>query len=149
VIEKSDLYLKYWEEQRSSLQHCEAQRSTLSNLVLILSGAGIAFASRGLDDKSSLVLTIGLFVLGAYGIATTMKYYERYSRHAAQARVFATLLADELQIPTHRDLLKEARKEHKEKWSRLNRVRLNLLWSTLHAIVALTGVALSVVILAR
>lgn len=148
MADKTDVLLEYWKDQRTQARHAESQRATLTNIILFITVATLGFvAQRGLRT-TSLSLTIPLIAIGLFGAATSAKYYERYNLHIAQAIKFSELLAGIDAIYDHESTLMLVRAEHADRNGRISRIRLNKLWIAIHLLVALTGCALTVAVLA-
>jgi TctA family transporter len=91
-----NVLLAFLKEYYARLQHYETQRSAVSNLLVIIAAAILAFVTY---DKAltlaDLLLTILLFVVGLFGAAFVAKYYERSARYFERIKSIRTKL-DEL-----------------------------------------------------
>jgi hypothetical protein len=90
-----------------------------------------------------------MLILGVYGAVTVAKYHERAEYHLAQARALTKTLTDLGALPDNSALLDEYRQRHYDKYPRLSRLRLHMLWTGLHTAIAVTGFALAIAILSR
>jgi hypothetical protein len=141
--------LALWSEQRAQARWCEQQRATFSNLILLIAGVAVAFiAQRGIRS-ASLFAAVPLAVLGIFGILVTLKYHERYEYHMTRASHYLAVLADEFPQLRAKLIGDGAIEDHKDRHPRLSRLRLYQLWMTLHAGIAVTGITLTAVLLAR
>ncbi|XUM03639.1 hypothetical protein ACQ86F_09845 [Streptomyces venezuelae ATCC 10712] len=134
----------YWKEHREQLRQCETQRSTLTNLLLIVTAA---LSGLIVQQKFTLnVMPLCLFVAttGVYGAVAVAKYYERASYHLAQARALTRDLADRGVLGSDEGLAR-ARVAHYREFPRLHRIRLHRLWVGLHLAIALYGLSLLLV----
>ncbi|WP_395758516.1 hypothetical protein OIE82_08495 [Streptomyces althioticus] len=134
----------YWKEHREQLRQCETQRSTLTNLLLIVTAA---LSGLIVQQKFTLnVLPLCLFVAttGVYGAVAVAKYYERASYHLTQARALTRDLADRGVLGSDEGLAR-ARAAHYREFPRLHRIRLYRLWVGLHLAIAFYGLALLLV----
>lgn len=146
-MELADIYARYWSDQSDQARNAEAQRATLSNMILILAGVGLGFVTRDGLGKASLIVTPALTALGVLGAVASRKLYERYQFHISQAEEFSRLLGLELGIPSHNELLRSIRRELEARSPVLHRVRLSYLWTSLHVLIALSGVILTIVVM--
>ncbi|MEU4089461.1 hypothetical protein [Streptomyces aureus] len=131
----------YWKEHREQLRQCETQRSTLTNLLLVITAALSALIVQ--QQFSTYVMPLCLFValIGAYGAVTVSKYFERASYHLSQARALTKDLV-ELGALSSDERLVRARADHYLQFPRLHRIRLHRLWVVLHLAIALYGLSL-------
>jgi hypothetical protein len=147
--DEADILLQIWREQRDKARQCEDQRALMTNIVLVLASAGIGLVvQHGLRDRTMLLVTVSLVLLGGYGAITSLKYRERYAYHNAQARVLLHRL-DGMYPALHLEWDRaNAIKRHSERkgYAKLYRLRLGQLWMGLHAAIAIIGVALTVAI---
>lgn len=131
----------YWKEHREQLRQCETQRSTLTNLLIVVTAALSALIVQQKFTLNVVPLCIFVVLTGAYGAVAVSKYHERASYHLSQARALtADLVA--LGVLGSKEGLVQARDEHNSRFPRLHRIRLHRLWVTLHLAIALYGVSL-------
>ncbi|GHG24719.1 hypothetical protein [Streptomyces zaomyceticus] len=131
----------YWKEHREQLRQCETQRSTLTNLLIVVTAALSALIVQQKFTINVVPLCIFVVLTGAYGAVAVSKYYERASYHLSQARALtADLVTRGVLGP--KEGLEQARGEHNRRFPRLHRVRLHRLWVVLHLAIALYGVCL-------
>lgn len=131
----------YWKEHREQLRQCETQRSTLTNLLLVVTAALSALV---VQQKFTLnVMPLCLFVVlgGVYGAVSVSKYYERASYHLSQARALTRDLVERGVLGSDEGLV-QARADHYRRFPRLHRVRLHRLWVGLHLAITLYGLTL-------
>ncbi|MFC9440578.1 hypothetical protein [Nocardia sp. NPDC057030] len=147
MADVNDILLKQMELERAQALHVENQRATLSNMILVLSAAGLGFlAQRGLGT-SSLAVTIPLIGLGWYGALSTARLYERFLHHydlqvAMQVRLDAQL--PELQLI---ETIQQTNAGHDVRHPRIRRIRLHILWESLHLAIAGIGLILTAIAL--
>lgn len=124
------------------MRQSENQRSILTNYVL-----GITAALSGLIVQQRFrVETIAaatlIVLLGAYGAIACAKYHERAHYHLLQARAFTQLLIECGALPDAEVQLGHARNLHMGSYPRLAALRLHHLWTVLHLVILVLGVAL-------
>jgi hypothetical protein len=147
MAESHEVLLQFWREQRDQARQSENQRAAMTNIVLIVAAAAVGFVVReGITDRANLPVTIGLAFLGLYGALASAKYRERQAMHLHEAKLMRRrldALYPELGLEADRQT---ARTNHRGSHRWLYRVRLYLLWTTLHLGIALTGAVLTVLI---
>jgi hypothetical protein len=74
-----------------------------------------------------------------------MSFLERADYHLFQARALTRVLVDAGVLADHDAVLEESRQAHYRKYPRLQRLRLNRLWTGLHIGVAAYGAVLVVI----
>ena len=148
-----DVLLAFMHEYYSRLQQYEKQRSTVSNLLVIIAAAILAFVTF---DKAltiaDLPLTVLLFVIGLFGAAFCAKYYERSARYFDRLKAIREELDSKL-FDSHllTRLRDEAEQKHEADFPRLyggkfSWVKIYRLWIIFHLFIALLGLILTVLI---
>ena len=149
-----DVLLSLMEEHYRQIRHYDTQRSTVSNLLVIIAAAVLAFVTY---DKalthSDLPLTILLFVVGLFGASFCMKYFERATLHANRFRKYQEKL-DEVVFDSKliQILRDETDQQHAKQFPKLTKGRLSWakvsrLWIIFHLLLALLGFILSILII--
>jgi multisubunit Na+/H+ antiporter MnhF subunit len=149
MADQSDAVLAYWSEHRQQLRQSENQRAVLTNFVLVIASALTGLIAQQKLALYTLPVAILMLLLGAYGAVTVAKYHERAEYHLTQARALTKTLTDSGVLPEDTTLLDEYRQKHYDKYPRLRRVRLHVLWTGLHSAIAVGGFALALVILSK
>ena len=84
-----------YKDQADWQRHNEVQRASLSNIMLVISAALIAFSQR---DPSSRTIPLFLIVIGVFGVIAVSKYWERFMYHVHQQRHLRRLFSDTWQL---------------------------------------------------
>ena len=137
----------YWKEHREQLRQCETQRSTLTNLLLVITAALSALIVQQHFSLYVMPLCIFVVLIGVYGAVAVSKYYERASYHLSQARALTRDLVERGVLGTDERLV-QARADHYRAFPRMYRIRLHRLWVILHLTIMLYGLSLLSVCLA-
>jgi hypothetical protein len=148
-----DVLLEFLHEHYSQLRHYELQRSTVSNLLVIIAAAILAFVTF---DKAltiaDLPLTVLLFVIGLFGAAFCLKYYERSARYYDRIKATRDML-DQVVFggSVLGDLRNEANAQHDKEFpvfhgGKLSWVKVYRLWIIFHVFIALLGLILTILI---
>jgi hypothetical protein len=147
MTDETEILLKMHEEQWTQARHSEEQRATVTNLVITLASAGIAFIAQTGLNPTKLPITVLLIILGLYGAFTSEKLSERSRYHIIRARLLRKRL-DELHPDARIEQLKEeAETYHKNRDAFLYGFKLHCLWLTLHLAISLTGIFLTIIVL--
>src|SRR3712207_1575685 len=82
-----DVLWKFYQDYLTQMRHYEMQRSTVTNLLLLVAAAVLAFITYDkVLSRSDLPLTGLLVIIGLFGAAFSLKHYERTSFHIERAR---------------------------------------------------------------
>jgi hypothetical protein len=145
-----DVLLELHKEHYAQIRHYETQRSTVSNLLVIIAAALLAFITF---DKSlawsDLPLTGMVTLVGLFGAAFCLKFYERatvnsYRVRGYRARLDAELFSSCLVQP----LIEEANEKQQEKFPNLYEgtlewVKVHRLWMVFHLLISILGLVLT------
>jgi len=141
-----DILLKLCEEQWTQCRQLETQRSAVTNFVITVTAAILAFISHKGFVPTSLPLGVFLCFLGLYGAVTSEKLYERWQFTGNRARYWCQRI-NELKPEAHLLHLQDvADKEYRHI---LQHIRLHWLWACLHLSIAAIGLACIAVILIK
>ncbi len=141
-----DVLLKLCEEQWIQCRHLEMQRSMVTNFVITISAAILAYISHKGFIPASLPLGAFMFFLGLYGAIASEKIYERWQFTGNRAQFWCKRI-NELRPDAHSLQLQDA--ADKEYHHILQRVRLHWLWVTLHLSISVVGLGCIIVILIK
>jgi|SRR5581483_1010324 len=132
--------LHLMEENRLLDRKAEDKRATIATVNLIVASAlhGV-FVFTGFSQRV-LPLTIWMVILGTYGIASSLKLYERSQYHILRARKFRTRLHELCPDAQVEALLYLAEDEHKVRNPFLKKIRLNTIWIALHNVITVLGI---------
>ena len=147
MADDTDVLLKMYEEAWEQARQSESQRATVTNIILVIASAILAFiAEIGLSLKT-IPLTLLLVIFGVYGAFITLKLYSIFRRHIWQLRLWRKKI-DELHPNAQILLIKnEADKEYKKEYPNLDKLPLHVLWLILYLVIALIGVSLTLLVL--
>lgn len=147
MSDETEILLRLHEDQWTHARHSEDQRATVTNLVITLASAGIAFIAQTGLNPTKLPITVLLIILGLYGAFTSEKLSERSRYHIIRARLLRKRI-DELYPDAKIEQLKEeAERYHKNRDSFLYDFKLHYLWLALHLAISLTGIILTIIVL--
>ena len=146
-----DVLWKLYGDHYTQVRHYETQRSTVTNLLLTIAAALLAFVTydKGLT-RSDIPLTALIFVIGLFGAAFSLKYHERSSFHYNRLKHYRDKLDELLSDPGLLERLREkAVEKHAQDFPTLYRGKLHWwkvhrLWIFLHLLVSLFGLVLTI-----
>lgn len=141
-----DVLLKFCDEQWTQCRQLETQRSLVTNFVITIAAATLAFIGHKGLVASSLPLGGFLLFLGLYGAITSEKLYERWQFTRNRSRYWRKRI-DELRPDAQ--LLQLQNLADKEYSHSLQHIRLHWLWVCLHLSIAAMGVGCIAMILIR
>ncbi|MEU4389885.1 hypothetical protein [Kribbella sp. NPDC023855] len=149
MSESPEMVLAYWSEHRAQLRQSESQRAVMTNYILLITTAVSGFIVQQNLKPATITLSLLIAFIGLYGAVAAAKYHERAEYHLFQARALTRVLIELEALGDHSEVLADARQIHRTKYPRMNRLRLHKLWTGLHGAIAVYGVVLTVVTLAR
>lgn len=144
-MEKSDLWLKLFQEYASEARHHEQQRATVTGFFSALA-AGV-LTVMGIDKALSVAgipAALFLVVIGVFGCIFNAKQYERFFVCMERARQYRLALQEAVPGSDILELKRAADKKAAERFPRLHAWRLGLFWVALHALIASFGILLLV-----
>lgn len=133
------ILIELYKEQMAYCRHNEAQRSIMTNLILVISAVilGLIFHEGKLLDN--LHFSYLLTILGIFGIFFSQKHYERWRLHDSLSDEYRKLL--ELKYPTvivdRQPVFSKLREEHRI----IHVIPLNFLWTAIPFIITLIGIS--------
>ena len=151
MADDTDVLLTFCGQCWEEIRHIEKQRATLTNLVILVASAVIGLIVQQGFARSFIALTILLILLGAYGIATTLKFYERYQFLENRLDYWYRRI-DKLHPKAEYSLLRSnADEDHKTRtrYPRMLRIHVHWLWLILHSAISFSGILLLVIILIK
>lgn len=149
MAEGTDVLLKFCEEYWDEMRHTENQRSTMTNIVIVISFAVIGFISQKGISQDILPLGILLALLGLYGTIMTAKLYERHQFGQTRLNHWYIRI-DELHPDAQFLALRDAADaEHRTRYPKMAKVHLHHLWYFLHISITLLGIVISVLIVLK
>ncbi len=116
-------------------RHQETLRSSMTTLLVTLSGAIVAFITFDKElSATDLPAAFLLLFLGVFGIFFSAKHYERFNFHIARVRAYRGELERSFPDVSWKQLREDADKYHEGKFPHLVKRRQHVLWLILHAL---------------
>jgi hypothetical protein len=79
VADKTNVLIQHWLSRWEQIRHSETQRSTMSNMILVLSAACLGFiAQKGLQERA-LMVSGSLMLPGIYGMIASGQILRKIS----------------------------------------------------------------------
>jgi hypothetical protein len=148
-----DILMALAGDEWSEIHHIEAQRTGLTNILLVIESGAVALIVQGNYSLGTLPLCVLLLVCGTVGLMATKKYYERFkfaeTRLTETYRRLDRVCSDAGLL----DTLRVANMKHNASGDlvvlgyHLKRLRLYTIWVLLHAIFIVASVALGAIVL--
>lgn len=142
----SEKNLEYWarmyQEKIIHARHHETLRAQATNLIVVISGALLAFlSSNAASPGRQVILGSFLILVNIYGLLMSLKHYERSRHHIAVAAKYRDFLSRNTAIfgTTLNDTRQLGRDEHEGEFSVVGKLRTYALWSGLHLLLAVFG----------
>ena len=129
---------KLYEEQRSQRRQSESQRSTLTNILILIDAGLIALMGSQHFSPGMLYIAQILMFFGLFGVLSSLKYYERSRLHWRRSRYYEKKIA-ELVSTNPIELREKADKDHQKEWPFLSKIHQFWLWIILHSIIIIIG----------
>lgn len=147
MSDTTQILIQMMEQQLSQAKQSEDQRSSITNFIILIAAAIQGVLTQTGFTSKSLPLTITLIVVGIFGVIATAKLYERFRYHYEVMRQIRKKLEELHPDTTIRACLDAAWQVHTKKHTVLpSRIRLHIVWSTLHVLIATLGVIYTVII---
>lgn len=147
-MEKQELYWKYYESELQQAINHEKARENITNFILVISG--IIVSLMVYDDKlqrTDLLLSLSLVILGIFGMIFNAKYYERFTFHYSRAKKYRNLLEEQI-INFDLQILREnVFESNSKRFGIIADIRLNWLWLALNLLISLFGIILTIIII--
>lgn len=137
-MDKQDLLVNSLEQNASDMRQMDAQRTTLSNIILILDVALIGVLTRTETLTYRPFLSTVLLLLAVFGIFSVSKYYERYKYYKNRAETLLRELASMLDINIP-DILEKADREHSQRYPFRVSFKVYRVWYLIHLFALLGG----------
>ena len=150
ALEKEEYLWRMVNEHMTQARHQETLRSSMTTLLVTLSGAIVGFITFDKElSLTDLAPSLLLFILGTFGIFFSAKHYERFNFHIARVRSYRNALERYFPDVHWKELREEADKYHEVKHPHLVKQRQNILWLVLHGVNATLGLVLTAIILLK
>jgi hypothetical protein len=137
-----DAWIRMYEEQTRHGRHHEKLRSQATNLIIAVSAAILAFmSSEAASAERTMVLAFFLIVVNIYGLVMSLKHYERNRMHVAVAGKYRDVVsaANPINGTTVNAERAVGKADHAKSYPVTRAIRAYILWSGLHAVLALLG----------
>jgi hypothetical protein len=148
MSETTDILTSIMEQQFSQAKQSEDQRANMTNIIVLIAAAIQGGLTQTGFTKNSLPLTITLIIIGIFGVIASAKLYERFRYHYDVVRQIRQRLEELYPDTTIKACLDAAWQGHVKKYPITStKIRLYVVWSTLHILIATLGVAYTLIIL--
>ena len=139
----TQLVLALYQEQKAQARQHENLRASLTNFVLVISGAVLAFSGTSASPSMQCLGGVLLIGLGAFGALSSYKHYERFRYHTRWASAYDAKLRMLDPAAMIQDF-EEQFKKHCGDFGWIERFRLHQLWVGIHIFIVFMGIAVIV-----
>ena len=146
--DKQDFLWGMYQEHAAQGRHHEVQRANVTNFIIVVSGALIAFIANKGVTHNQWILASFLIILGLFGAFFSAKQYERFRFHIIAAGIYRNRLEQTLGDTTVSEIRDIAKSDHQNNFFKpLVNLKLYYFWIALHVLIALLGLTLLIIIL--
>ncbi|MGC1375218.1 MAG: hypothetical protein WA821_03290 [Anaerolineales bacterium] len=139
-----NVLLRAVDEQWNQIRHLEDQRATFTNIVIVVSVGIVGFIVQQGISIAIVPLAVMLIMLGLYGAIASAKFYERYRFHQKHAAFWNKRINQLAPKANLIELGELASKEHLSQYAFISKMRVNTIWTTFNIIIAIVGIALTI-----
>lgn len=143
MADDTQVLLKLHELQWDGIKQAEALRSQVANLILLIASVVYGFIGQHGLTGDMLPLTLLLIGLGIYGIVISEKLYERWWFWRRRTEILEKKIDSMHPGAEIIKLWQDVDASQAKAYPRMSRVRLHYLWIALHLGIALSGVAMT------
>jgi len=138
MADLKDIILTKYQEERNWARHHENQRAMVTNVIIAIAAATIAFFGK---SQFNFAGALFLIVIGLFGMIVSYKYCERSHFHWRWAKEFDLKLR-EAESALGIDEYDRKLEEHYNEYPWVSSVPLKWLWVGLHFLIAVIGIVL-------
>jgi len=143
-MDREEFLIKLYEEQIREMRQMDAQRTTISNSIFLLSVAITGYVIKSQTGNELFFLSLTVVMMGLYGLFSVTKLYERYHYYKERAKRISKEIDASIDGNNVLPLLDEADNVHQTKHHSLVRFKLYKLWWYLHVFILIMGLFLCV-----
>lgn len=147
IVSNEEFIFEYYKEQRASAQRFDNQRTAITNFMILVSGAILAFIIRTPSSPYEIYAAIFLIIIGLFGTIFVKKLNERaeynYSRARECLKEIETIRKDEI----FSKIIQSGYNKHSGKYNLTMKFRLHYIWMMPHVLISILGVTLLIDIL--
>lgn len=129
--------------------HHENQRATLTNFLITVNAAALAFVIQQKFELYTVPLSFGVLFLGAFGVITSTKFSQRFHLYYQRARHVEKIITGLVSFLPVEDAMQKAEELNRKKFGKMadkkERLELFRVWKILHLGMALAGTSLIVI----
>ena len=143
ALEAEEILWRMVNEHMTQARQQETLRSSMTTLLITLSGAIVAYITFDKElTCSDLPVAFLQVFLGLFGVLFSAKHYERFNFHISRVRAFRAELEKRFNAVEWTQLRADADKYHEAKFPHMVKWRQNYLWLVLHGVNGCMGMVL-------
>ena len=136
----SSLLMDLYKDDCTQARHHEAQRSSMTSIIVAVSAGLIAFIAHGKNVTHAAWMPCSLLIfLGLFGALFSAKQYERARRHGFRAKAYRVKLDSMYPTAQITTICKDADQEAQQEFPCLFQRRLHHFWIGLNLFISLLG----------
>lgn len=139
--DKAEILWRMYNEHVTMGRHHETQRSAMSQIILAVAGALVAFFGTTTSPQNKWVVALFIVLLGAFGVLFSAKPYERSKFHMGAAGLHRKELEGIVGVDLGK-IRKDAEDNQRREFPCTEGWSLNQFWTRLHVLIAMFGVVL-------
>lgn len=141
-VEKVNLIFEYYKEQRVSAQRFDNQRTAITNFMILISGALLAFVINKPDSPYEIHAAFFLIAMGFFGSLFIKKLNERAEYNYSRARVCLEQIDEMVDSSVFADIIEKGLSMHSMQYKVFMRFKLHQIWIIPHIFIMFLGVGL-------
>ena len=145
-----EVLVKAFEESMTSARQAEDQRATITNFLVTIAAALLAFIVQKDFSPATLALSLFIIAIGLFGMLASIKFAQHYHVHWTRADLFQKRLDElcpEAQLETIRNKGSETNQSRYPILRR--RIPILYLWLILHTTIAVLGIGCAIAVLSK
>lgn len=147
--EEVEVLMRFYDEQCQQARHHEDHREKVTQMVIAVSTALIAFIAVNSLQPWTVWLALAVLALPFYSAPFCFKHYERNRHHVRYARNYRRMIEELVDDVPLRDLREDARHDHRDAYPLSSAWRLHSFWLSINYVIGLIGAILAIIIVAR
>lgn len=134
-----EVLLKMYETRYMLAKQAEDQRATLSNFLITIAAALLAFIAQQEFTRKTIFISLFTILLGLFGLFMSAKYSQHYLKNDRVARSIRNRISELCPEAQLRDIEHKALSESSDRDPFFSKVPTLYIWTGLHLSICLVG----------
>lgn len=136
-----EVLLRLIEGHSEMARHSEDQRATMTNFLVTIAAALVAFVSQQQFAPSTRIVSAIIIVIGVFGLLASLKYAQHFHLHYSLIKRFQQRLNEVTPEVHYADIRAQAINHNQERYPIMRRrIAVITLWLFLHGAICVIGV---------